>query len=127
MKLFESTWRDGYAFFERYFDTTLNRSVKKEIKLPHEWYELQSKGLYSYILDDSIKLEKKQGNAKAGRDHYGFIDPMYRNIRDSYWNQNAYNLNARVWYLDLESRVGTSYKHQVNGDKVLKIRKKEGK
>lgn len=107
MKLFEASWRDGYTFFERTFDTTLNRSVKKEIKIPYEWYTPSSKGLYSYILDDSIKLEKKQGNAKDGRDHYGFIDPMYRNIRDNYWNQNAYNLNARVFYLDLETRVGT--------------------
>lgn len=107
MKLFEATWREGYSFFERCYDTNLNRSVKKEIKLPYEWYVPQSKGLYSYILDDSIKLEKRQGNAKEGREHYGFIDPMYRNIRDNYWNQNAYNLNARVWYLDIETRVGT--------------------
>ena len=127
MKLFESTWRDGYQFFERYYDTNLNRSVKKEIKLPHEWYEPQSKGLYSYILDDSIKLEKKQGNAKDGREQYGFLDPMYRNIKDNYWNKDAYNLKPRVLYLDIETRVSTSYKHQVNGDKVLRIRKKDGK
>lgn len=107
MKLFEATWRDGYQFFERYYDTNLNRSIKKEIKLPHEWYELSSKGLYSYILDDSIKLEKKQGNAKDGREQYGFLDPMYRNIKENYWDKDAYNLKPRVLYLDIETRVST--------------------
>ena len=105
-KLFESTWRSGYEFFERYFDTNLNKSCTKQINLPYEWYEPSSKGLYSYILDDSIKLDKKQGNAKGGREHYGFLDPMYRNIRDNYWNQDKYNLKPKTMYLDIETRVG---------------------
>jgi len=107
MKKFEATWRDGFKFYERYYDTDLNRSMHRVINLPYEWYEPSSTGLYSYILDDSIKLDKKQGNAKQGRDHYGFLDPMYRNIRDNYWNKDAYNLKPRVWYLDIETRVGT--------------------
>lgn len=107
MKLFEASWRSGYEYFERYFDTNLNRSMVSKIDLPFEWYEPSSKGLYTYILDDSIKLEKRQGNAKQGRDHYGFLDPMYRNIRDNYWNKDAYKLDPRVWYLDIETRSGT--------------------
>ena len=107
MKKFESTWRDGYRFFERCFDTELGRSTVSEIDLPYEWYEPSSTGLYTYILDDSIKLERKQGKAKQGREHYGFTDPMYRNIRDNYWGADAYNLEPRVWYLDIETRVGT--------------------
>lgn len=108
MKLFEATWRDGYNFFERAYDTQLNRSVKKQIDLPYEWYEPSSRGLYTCILDDSIKLDKKQGNAKQGREHYGFLDPMYRNIRDNYWGkEDGYNNIPRTWYLDIETRVGT--------------------
>jgi DNA polymerase elongation subunit (family B) len=107
MNLFESTWREGYAFYERYYDQNLGRSMKRQINLPYEWYEPSSRGLYTYILDDSIKLDKKQGNAKQGRDHYGFLDPMYRNIRDNYWNQDKYQNNPRIWYLDIETRVGT--------------------
>ena len=108
MKLFESTFRVDYSFYERYFDTEQNKSFINEIKLPYEWYEPQSRGLYTYILDDSIRLEKKQGNAKQGREHYGFLDPMYRNIRDNYWNkENGFNNNPRIWYLDIETRVGT--------------------
>jgi len=105
MKLFECTYRKGYECFERYFDTDLNRSVEKRIDLPAEWYEESSKGLYTYILDESIKLEKKQGKAKDGREHYGFLDSMYRNIRDNYWADKSYNTEPRVWYLDIETRV----------------------
>ena len=108
MKQFESTFRDGFNFYERYYDPSLGRSMKKKIDLPYEWYEPSSRGLYTYILDDSIKLEKKQGNAKQGREHYGFMDPMYRNIRDNYWGKDGgYNTTPRIWYLDIETRVGT--------------------
>lgn len=107
MKLFESSWREGYNFFERYYDTDLKKSIKKRIDLPYEWYEPCSTGGYSYILDETIKLEKKQGNAKAGREHYGFLDPMYRNIRDNYWGKDKYNKNSNIWYYDIETRVGT--------------------
>jgi DNA polymerase elongation subunit (family B) len=107
MKLFESTWRDGFNFYERYYDESLGRSQKKRIDLPYEWYEPSSRGLYTYILDETLTLEKKQGNAKQGREHYGFLDPMYRNIRDNYWNQNKYQNKPRIWYLDIETRVGT--------------------
>jgi DNA polymerase elongation subunit (family B) len=108
-KLFETSWRSGYDFYERYFDTNLKRSVSNKINLPYEWYEQSSNGLYTYVLDESIRLDKKQGNAKQGREHYGFLDPMYRNIRDNYWGNtdgNRYNNNPRIIYLDIETRVG---------------------
>lgn len=125
MKQFEATWRDGYEFYERAYDTDLQRSVPSKIQVKYEWYEPSSRGLYTYILDETIKLDKKQGNAKQGREHYGFLDPMYRNIRDNYWNkENGYNNTPRIWYLDIETRSSRSYKNTNNPDKVLKIRKK---
>lgn len=105
-KLFEATWRKGYSFYERYYDTDLGKSVTQEITIPYEWFEPSSKGLYSFILDESLKLEKKQGNYKQGVGNYGFLDPMYRNIRDNYWNQGKYNLEPRVMQLDIETRSG---------------------
>jgi hypothetical protein len=36
MKLFEATWRDGYSFFERYYDTNLNKSMQSRVDLPKE-------------------------------------------------------------------------------------------
>lgn len=108
MKLFESTWKEGYECYERYFDTQLNRSIKKRIDIPCEWYEPSSRGNYTYILDDTIRLEKKQGRSKDGRGQYGFLEPMYRNIRDNYWGNEAFNNEPRIWYLDIETRVGTA-------------------
>lgn len=125
MKRFEATWRDEFEYHQRVFDTDLGRSIKSRVDLRCEWYEPSSTGLYTFILDDEIRLERKQGNAKQGREHYGFMDPMYRNIRDNYWNKDAYNLEPRVWYLDIETRSSRSYKHTNNPNKKIKIRKKE--
>lgn len=127
MKLFEATWRSEYRFFERYYDTDLERSVSKRINLPFEWYEPSSNGLYTSVLDSSVTLEKKQGRSKDGRDHYGFMDPMYRNIRDNYWGSGVpddYQRNPRIFYIDIETRVGRSFKNNLNDDKVIKVRKK---
>lgn len=107
MKLFEASWSENYENFERYYDTNLKKSVKNKIDNLYEWYEPLSSGLYSYILDENIKLDKKLGNAKQGREHYGFLDPIYKNIRDNYWNKNLYNYNPNIWFLDIETRVGT--------------------
>lgn len=107
MRFFETSWRDGYEVYERYYDTDLGRSFKNKITIPYEWYEECSTGLYTSILDDSIRLEKRQGTAKQGRGHYGFLDPIYRNIRDNYWKDSKYNKTPRIWSLDIETRVGT--------------------
>lgn len=106
-KLFESTWKDGFDYYERYYDDSAKKSFKRKINLCFEWYEQSSNGIYSYILDSSLKLAKIQShNPKEGRDKFGFIDPMYRNIRDNYWNKALYNLKPRTWYLDIETRSG---------------------
>lgn len=107
MKLFESTWQSGWEYYQRYYDTNLKRSVKSKIDLKHEWFEPSSRGLYTSIIDSGIRLDKKQGNSKDGRDQYGLLNPLYRNIRDNYWNKNQYNLNPRIWFLDIETRSGT--------------------
>lgn len=106
MKLFEATFRDRFTFFERYYDTELQKSVTQEIDGSYEWYEPYSKGHYVSILDPNKRFDKRLGSAKKGRDHYGFTDPMQRNIRYNYWADGSYNNNPRIWYLDIETRVG---------------------
>lgn len=114
MKLFESTWRDGYTYYERYYDTLAGKSIKRRIDIPFEWYVPSSNGLYTSMMDDSVKLDKRQGRAKDARGQYGSLDPMYRNIRDNYWKHdvNGYNENPNVWYLDIETRSGVSYRNK---------------
>lgn len=107
MRLFEDSWKEDFNFYERVYDTELKKSIKIQSDNKYEWYEQSSKGLYSYILDDSIKLDKKlSSSSKDGRDKYGFLNPIYKNIRDTYWNKNLYNKNVNIWYYDIETRVG---------------------
>ena len=127
MKLFESAWTKNYQYFERVYDTETKKSSVHPIKLASEWYEEDSRGEYESILDNTVKLSKHQGNAKDGRNHWGFIDPIYRNIKDNYWNEkqeDTFNKTPRIWYLDIESRVGKSYKYPELTQKTIKIRKK---
>jgi len=124
MKLFECAWRDGFLHYERFYDTVTKQSVSKRVDIPCEWYEESSKGHYTYILDDTVTLEKKQGRAKKGRGKYGFLDPTYRNIRDNYWENDNYNKEPRIWYLDIETRSGKSFKHKVHEHQKIRVRKK---
>lgn len=125
MTLFENSWRDGFQFFERIYNEDLKKSVKREIKNIYEWYDKSSNGLYTHILDDSIRLEKKlSSSSKDGRDKYGFLDPIYKNIKDNYWNKDSYNLKPRIWYLDIETRSSRSYIN-VGSDTQFKIRHKD--
>jgi len=124
-KLFETAWSKNYINYERVFNTETNKSEVNTIKLASEWYEEDSRGKFESILDSSVKLSKKQGNAKDGRNHWGFSDPIYRNIKDNYWNEeqiDTYNKTPRVWYLDIETRVGKSYETQAPTGKILKVR-----
>lgn len=125
MRLFEDSWKEDFNFYERVYDTELKKSIKIQSDNKYEWYEQSSKGLYSYILDNSIKLDKKLSSSpKDGRDKYGFLNPIYKNIRDTYWNKNLYNKDPNIWYFDIETRVSRSYKHKDNSNKEIKIRKK---
>lgn len=126
MKLFETAWQHKFRYYERYFDTDTNKSVVKPIYTPAEWYVEHPQGTYSYILDDNIKLKKQEGHAKDGKGHYGFTNPLYRHIRDNYWVEDGgkYNKSPRIWYIDIETRVGKSYTNPEKTQKTIKIRKK---
>jgi len=54
---------------------------------------------------------------------------LYRHIRDQYWSEteSKYNKEPRIWYIDIETRSGKSYKYPVNSNKTIKIRKKQNK
>ncbi len=122
---FETAWREDFKFYERVFNPETNKSIKREIKSLYEWYEPCSTGIYTSVIDSSVRLEKKQStSSKDGRDKYGFLDPMYRNIRDNYWGKNLYNLEPRTFFIDIETRVGVSYKNKVNEQKMIRIRQK---
>jgi len=126
-ELFESAWTKNYIPYERVYNTELEKSISRPITFSAEWFEEDSRGKYESILDNTVKLTRKQGNAKDGRNHWGFSDSIYRNIREKYWNEHqkdTFNKKPRTWYLDIETRVGKSYKNPEKTAKTIKIRKK---
>jgi hypothetical protein len=123
-KLFETAWSKDYVCYERVYNTDTKKSEVNVIKLSSEWYEEDSRGSYESILDNSVKLSKKQGNAKDGRNQWGFSDPIYRNIKDNYWHENqkdTYNKKPCVWMLDIETRVNSP----IYENTKVKIRKRK--
>lgn len=115
MKLFESAYNDGYEYFERYFDTDKQESFVQKIQTKQEYYMEDSKGLYTYLLDPSIKLSKRYGRAESLS--YGKNAPDVIHIRDNYWkiDGSLYNESPRKWYIDIE----TTAKNEIN---VVEVR-----
>lgn len=109
MKLFESSFIKDFEYYERVFDTELNRSVIRKITVPFEWFEPSDRGQYISITDSTKRFERKQGNSKQARGKDGVFNPIERTIRDNYWGNN-YNKNPRVFHLDIETRTGTNSK-----------------
>lgn len=107
MKLFECSWRDGFDYFTRYYNTDLKQSLKEKIDGNFEYFIQDPKGSYTYLLDSNIRLSKQRGSRKNGLNEYGLTDPVYRNIRDNFWKSKQFNQNPRIWYLDIETRTNT--------------------
>lgn len=110
MELFEATWREKYEFYERVYDTVQQKSIVRQIDSTYEWFEERDKAPYGSILDDNIRLEKKMGLSRGNYEKYGLTDPMNINIRENYWQDSRFNLDPRIFYLDIETRVGTCSK-----------------
>jgi hypothetical protein len=124
--LFESAWKDGWDYYERVFNPDTKKSIIRKTDNKFEYFTPSSTGLYTYILDSNIKLSRHlSSNQKDARDQYGVLDPLYKNIRDNYWNKNKYNLKPRTWYLDIETRARGTFKFKGDENKEIKIRKKE--
>lgn len=105
MRLFETTFRDGYDYFERYFNTETNKSEYHKIDSKYEYFVPYSFGEYKLITDQNLRLTKLEGTSKQAKDQMGVIQPVYKHIRDTYWKNGTYNLSPRIVYLDIETRA----------------------
>lgn len=105
--LFENSWNDGYKSFARVFDSSINKSKKIEIDSCVEFFEPVSSGPYRCVIDDGLQYAKKLGSWKQSQDHVGVTAPQYRYIREHHWglDNSSYNMNPKVWYLDIETRA----------------------
>lgn len=103
---FEAAWQDKWNYYARLNDGDSTKVI--EIPSQFEYYVQNSKGAYKYVLDQSISLVKKLGTSKDARDQFGIVNPIYRYIRDNHWLK-GYNMDARVWYLDIETRADGAF------------------
>ena len=105
MRLFETTFRDGYDYFERYFNTETNKSESHKIDSKYEYFVPYSFGEYKLITDQNLRLTRLEGASKQAKDQMGVVQPVYKHIRDTYWKNGTYNLSPRIAYLDIETRA----------------------
>lgn len=110
-KLFETAWREKIGkrnfYYKRVFDPETQKSSKVEIPPISEWYTIDPSGEYRFILDEKIKLSRIESQYSIeGINEYGYLDPMYKHIRDEYWNKDLNNNNPRILYMDIETRSG---------------------
>lgn len=121
--LFENAWQDDYEVFARVYDPETGKSVKKQVDSKVEFFEAQSNGPYRCVIDDGLSYGKRLGTWKQARDCVGVTAPQYRYIRENHWSLDAstYNMNPRVWYLDIETRALGEFPdpHQARQEVVL--------
>lgn len=112
---FESAFfdKEDYKYKARLDDN--GTTILKEIDGHYEFFEPDSRGLYTCITEPEIKLRKVHGRSKDTEGKYGVTSPVYRYIRDFFWTDESkektgmksdeYNMKPRVWYLDIETRA----------------------
>ena len=109
MKLFETGFNDGYKCFERVFDTDLNKSVANPIDNRVEYYVPDPTGAFYGFVDKEVRYSPKYGKFSDAEGEAGICMPIYRNIRDNYAKDSVYNMQPRIWYLDIETRSGERF------------------
>ena len=112
---FESAFfdKDDYRYKARLNDN--GNIILKEIDNHYEYFEPDTKGLYTCITEPDQRLRKVHGKSKDSKDKYGVFTPVYKYIRDFFWmdeskektgmKSGSYNMHPRLWYLDIETRA----------------------
>ena len=110
-ELFESAWKEKLNnknfYFKRVYNPQTKKSRKVQIDPIAEWYTVDPDGDYKFILNEEIRLSRvESGYTFDGMNEYSFLDPVYKHIRDKYWNMDLNNNDPRIMYLDIETRSG---------------------
>ena len=108
--LFETSYKEGFDNYVRVFDETTKKS--KSIKVPnkYEYFIPSENGVFSYVYDKDMKMASYEGTYKDAEGNYGIFNPIDRYVRDNFWKSKKYNLNPRIFYLDIETRSGVNSK-----------------
>ena len=106
MQLFETYYRQEWDTFVRVFNTDTNKSESFQIPNKWEYFKPISNGLYTCITDKNLKLTKYLGTKKEADGNFGVRSPIEHYIRDHFWSTKSFNMNPRIFYLDIETRSG---------------------
>ncbi len=115
MKLFEDSFTIKGKTYIREYDDSLKKSVKRLTKYKSEYYVYDPMGEYKGFLDNK-PLRKVEGSSWNVSDAYGSRKAKYVAIRDE---NPKYNYDPRVWYLDIETKVGTEFPKPEDADQEI--------
>lgn len=106
-ELFEAAWCNEFKYYARVYNPETKKSYVKDVDPSYEGFVKDPKGIWSCFTDPSIKLRKFHGRSKDmhGDEVFGATSPVYRYIRDNFWEHHEYNLHPNIWYLDIETRA----------------------
>ena len=102
MLLFETAWRDGFQWYERVYNDVTKQTEVLKIDSKSEYFTTDPNGTWHDFLNPNITYSPCLGKAADARINAGSCMPVYRHLRDV---RTKFNHDARVWYLDIETRA----------------------
>lgn len=117
--LYENGFFADFKYWVRYYDPVTKESgITNDCPQQWEYYKLSPNGKFKSIYsEDRYDVQYGQKKDSTGYGCTSAISPIDLAIREQYRNRS--NLNPRVMYLDIETRVGTVYKGFPSPDKAL--------
>lgn len=118
-RLYEGGFFAGFKYWARYFDPVLGESqITDDIPQKWEYFKKNENGKFKSVYDET-RYSKFTGSSAEAKE-YGCtsqISPIDITIRELFRNKN--NLKPRIFYLDIETRVGTVVQGFPSPDKAL--------
>jgi DNA polymerase elongation subunit (family B) len=120
--IFEGQWKIDWDWYERVQDPVTKEIKFRQIRTKPEYYVETPNGDYTSFLGGK-PLSKKVGRPPKGITPYTIIRENVVNIRDNYWAEDeentGYQMNPRMWFLDIETTALTDGIDVVNTPEEL--------
>jgi len=121
---FDGQWKIDWDWYERLDNN--GDIIFRKIKSRPEYYVEDKKGTFNSLIGNK-KLAKKIGKPPKNIKHliYSTFKENDVNIRDNYWNEDnektKYNLNPRIWYIDIETTAKNGINVENTTEEVVLI------
>lgn len=119
MKYYEGGFFANFKYWARYYDTEMGKSfLTDDVPQKWEYYVQDDTGAFTSIYSNKkFRRERGSSNDAKGYGCTSQVSPVDLAIRDQF--RNLGNPNPRIFYLDIETRVGTVMKGFPSPDKAL--------